>query len=121
MCWRSRPSAVTTASSTASLNRTGGASLPGWGSERPLGASGGSHRPSAVVIPWRGVAVGCGVAVAGVTLWVGVAVSTGGSDNGTKSVGRGVAVWVGVAVGVSVGLKVGVSVGMGVIVGVKLG
>jgi hypothetical protein len=103
---------------------TAGASLPGWGKLRPFGARGGSHRPSAVVMPSRGVGVGRGVAVAGGGLRVEVTEGTaGGVDKDTSSVGTTVGVCVVVGLGVAVGVGVCGEVGVrgGGAVGVKLG
>jgi F0F1-type ATP synthase membrane subunit c/vacuolar-type H+-ATPase subunit K len=83
--------------------------LPGAGSHLALGAKGGSHLPSEVTMPCRGVAVGTGVLV-GLGM-VGVAVGRGGVMStavwvaaSTNSVGNVVGVSVAVAVGVGVGV-----------------
>src|SRR5215210_9067970 len=75
-CSCSRPLAVILGSSLATLRSTGPASLPGAGSHRAFGARGGSHLPSDVMMPCKGVAVGTGVLVRLGT--VGVAVARAG-------------------------------------------
>ena len=100
--------------------------LPGAGSQRPLGASGGSQRPSVVMVPVRGVEVGRGVRVGSGSLDVrvgGTRVITAAVcvSDGQSSVARGVGVYVAVDVTVAVRVLVGVAVRVGVLLGVKLG
>src|SRR5438105_3937557 len=101
-------------SSFASPRNTGGASLPSDGSLYPFAATGGSQRPSVVIVPVMGVTTRVEVGICSMATWVS-------AQSPTASVAAGVALTGGVALGGSEGVGLGVVVNVGVRLGVKLG
>ena len=121
-----RSSASWWGSSLALLRSTRPALLPTAGKFRPFGDIGGSHLPSVVIVPVKGVAVGRGVrvvvgrrgvlvaviCVATIAVLVSAMPMTGGTGvDVCVTVGEGVDEGEGVAVCVRVGVMVGVKVG----------